>query len=56
MNRALYIIAIPALITSVCWFTFAYGWRKAVPLTLLELAVFIGGVIYVRRKYKASSQ
>jgi hypothetical protein len=51
MNRAFLVIGIPAFLTSVFWFLLAYGWRTAVPLTILELAVVIGGVIYVRRRY-----
>jgi hypothetical protein len=38
----------------VFWFLLAYGWRRAIPLTILELAVVIGGVIYVRRRYNAA--
>ena len=54
MNRAFLVIGIPAFTTSVMWFLFAYGWRMAIPLTILELAVIIGGVIYVRRRYSAA--
>ena len=33
MNRAFYIIAIPAFITSFCWLTFGWGWRFAAMVT-----------------------
>ncbi|MFZ0637733.1 MAG: hypothetical protein WA755_11855 [Candidatus Acidiferrales bacterium] len=56
MNRAFYIVGGPAFVTSVCWLTFVYGWRKAIPLTLLEVALIAGGVIFVRRRFKTSSQ
>jgi len=50
LNRAFYIIGIPAFIVSFLWMYYGYGLKVAVPVILAELIVAIGGVIYLRRK------
>lgn len=50
MNKAFYIIAIPAFIVSFCWLYFGWGLKIALATILLELAAAIAGVIYLRRK------
>lgn len=50
MNRAFYIIAVPAFIVSFLWMYYAWGLQIAVPIVGTELAGTIGGLIYLRRK------
>lgn len=50
VNRAFYIIAVPAFIVSFLWMYYGYGLKVAVPVIVGELAASIGGVIYLRRK------
>ncbi|MGH9710175.1 MAG: hypothetical protein ACRD4H_02980 [Candidatus Acidiferrales bacterium] len=50
MNRAFVIIAIPAFIVSFVWLYVGYGLVVAAPVIIVELAVAIGGVIYLRRR------
>ena len=50
MNRAFYIIGIPAVITSFLWLAFGWGWRVAAVVTGAELAVAILGVVYLLRR------
>jgi hypothetical protein len=53
MNRAFYIIAIPAFITSFCWLTFGWGWRFAAMVTGAELIVAVGAVVFLMRRQNA---
>jgi hypothetical protein len=55
MNKAFLIIGIPAFILSFVWLAIGYGLRVAVPVILLELAVAIGAVIYLRRRDSQAS-
>jgi hypothetical protein len=50
VNRAFLIIAIPAFLVSFTWMTFGWGWKISVPVTILELAAAIGGVVYLRKR------
>lgn len=50
MNRAFYIIGVPAFIVSFLWMYYGYGLKVAVPVIVAELGAVIGGVIYLRRK------
>jgi membrane protein implicated in regulation of membrane protease activity len=50
MNRAFFIIGIPAIITSFLWLAFGWGWRLAVVVTGAELVVAILAVIYLLRR------
>jgi ABC-type Co2+ transport system permease subunit len=50
MNRAFLIIGIPALVVSFYWTAFGWGFRVAIPLALVELALAAGVVIYLRRR------
>lgn len=50
MNKAFYIIAIPAFIVSFFWLYYDWGLTAAVVTIVLELAAAIGGVVYLRRK------
>ena len=56
MNRAFYIIGIPAFITSFLYLAVGWGLRVAIPMTLAELAAAIGAVIYLRRRKMAANQ
>jgi membrane protein implicated in regulation of membrane protease activity len=53
MNRAFFIIGIPAVITSFLWLAFGWGWRLAAVVTSVELAVAIIAVIYLLRRQSA---
>jgi membrane protein implicated in regulation of membrane protease activity len=50
MNRAFFIIGIPAVITSFLWLAFGWGWRLAAAVTGVELGVAILAVIYLLRR------
>jgi len=50
MNRAFYIIAVPAFLVSFCWFWFGWGLRVAATISGLEVAAAIGAVIYFTRR------
>ncbi|HEU5411631.1 MAG TPA: hypothetical protein VFU57_11465 [Candidatus Acidoferrales bacterium] len=50
MNKAFYIIAIPAFIVSFCWLYYGWGLGTATVVILVEFVAAIGGVIYLRRK------
>jgi uncharacterized membrane protein len=51
MNRAFYIIVVPAIVTTFGWVTFGWGWRLATIVTGAETVLVIGVVIFlVRRK------
>jgi hypothetical protein len=54
LNRAFYIIGIPAFIVSFLWIYYGYGLKVAVAVILAELIAAIGGVIYLRRKVAQS--
>jgi len=53
MNRAFFIIGIPAIITSFLWLAFGWGWRLAATVTGVELIVAILAVIYLVRRQSA---
>ena len=50
MNRALLIIAIPAFLVSIFWLTIGWGWRTALVVGCLELAVATAAVVYLNRR------
>ena len=56
MNIAFYIIAIPAFITSFLYLSLGWGFRVSVPVTILEMAAAIGGLIYMRRRKAAAGR
>jgi membrane protein implicated in regulation of membrane protease activity len=53
MNRAFFIIGIPAIVTSFLWLAFGWGWRLAATVTGVELVVAILAVIYLLRRQRA---
>jgi hypothetical protein len=53
MNRAYYIIGIPAFITSFLYLSIGWGFRVSIPVTAAELAAAIGGIAYMRRRKAA---
>ena len=53
MNKAFYIIAIPAFIVSFCWLYYGWGLVIATAVIILELIAAIGGMIYLRHKGSA---
>ncbi|MGH9744563.1 MAG: hypothetical protein ACRD59_00460 [Candidatus Acidiferrales bacterium] len=59
MNRAFYIIVVPAVATSFGWIWFGWGLRPAVIVTGVELVVGIAAVVWLARRQnaeKASSE
>ncbi|HXN19430.1 MAG TPA: hypothetical protein VN875_13925 [Candidatus Binatus sp.] len=52
MNRALLLIAIPAFLVSIFWLTIGWGWRTALVVGCLELAIVAGAVNYFSRRKK----
>jgi membrane protein implicated in regulation of membrane protease activity len=50
MNRAFFIIGIPAILTSFLWLAFGWGWKLAAAVTGAELVVAILGVAYLLRR------
>ena len=51
MNRAFYIIVIPAIATSFGWLAFGWGWRFATMVTAGELVVVLGVIIFLLRRH-----
>lgn len=56
MNRAFYIIAIPAFVVSFLWMYYAWGLEVAIPVVTGELVAAIGAVIHLRRKARLGGQ
>jgi membrane protein implicated in regulation of membrane protease activity len=52
MNRALLLIAIPAFLVSIFWLTLGWGWRTALVIGCIELAIAAGVVNYFSRRKK----
>ncbi|MGD0544412.1 MAG: hypothetical protein ABSB65_08365 [Candidatus Acidiferrales bacterium] len=52
MNRALLLIAIPAFLVSIFWLTLGWGWRTALVIGCLELAIAAAAVNYFSRRKK----
>jgi len=50
MNRAFYIIGVPAFLVSFCWFWFGWGLRLAATISGIELGVVIAAIIYFQRR------
>lgn len=50
MNRAFYIVAIPAFIVSFLWMYYAWGLMVAAPVIVCEFAGAISGVIYLKKR------
>jgi len=50
MNKAFYIIGVPAFIVSFCWLLFGWGLRTALIVTGTELVVAIAAIIYFSRR------
>ncbi|HKD62996.1 MAG TPA: hypothetical protein VKB40_03100 [Candidatus Acidoferrales bacterium] len=53
MNRAFYIIAVPALFTTFGWVTFGWNWRLAAVITAAEAVVMVAAVAFLARQQKA---
>ena len=53
MNRAFYIIVVPAIATTFGWVTFGWGWRLAAIVTGAEVILVIGTVILLARRQNA---
>jgi hypothetical protein len=53
MNRAFYIIVIPAIVTTFGWVTFGWGWRLAAVITGAEIVVVVATVIFLVRRQNA---
>jgi len=53
MNRAILLIAIPALLVSIFWLTIGWGWRTALAGACVELAIAIAVINYLTRRKSA---
>jgi hypothetical protein len=53
VNRAFYIIVIPAIVTSFGWLTFGWGWRLAAMVTAGEIVVVLGVIVFLVRRQNA---
>jgi hypothetical protein len=54
MNKALLIVAVPALLVSMFWLTMGWGWRTAVVGACVEIAILAGARLYWLKKERAS--
>ena len=54
MNRAFYIIAVPAVATSFGWIWFGWGWRLAAMVTAAEIVVGTAAVVWLIRRENAA--
>ena len=52
MNRAFYIIVIPAIATTFGWVTFGWGWRLATIVTAAEIVAVTGAIVFLVRRQK----
>jgi len=50
MNRAFYIIVVPAILTSFGWLTFGWGLKFAAEVTAVEIVVVLGIIIFLFRR------
>ena len=53
MNRAFYIIVVPAIVTTFGWVTFGWGWRLAAVITGAEIVLVVATVIFLGRRQNA---
>jgi uncharacterized membrane protein len=53
MNRAFYIIVVPAIVTTFGWVTFGWGWRLAAIITGAEVVLVVATVIFLVRRQNA---
>jgi hypothetical protein len=53
LNRAFYIIVVPAIVTTFGWVTFGWGWRLAAVITAAEVALVVATVIFLARRQNA---
>jgi len=53
MNRAFYIIVIPAIVTTFGWVTFGWGWRLAAVITGAEVILVVATVVFLVRRENA---
>ncbi|HEY2109332.1 MAG TPA: hypothetical protein VGH17_05480 [Candidatus Acidoferrales bacterium] len=53
MNRAFYIIVVPAIVTTFGWVTFGWGWRLAAAITGAEIVLVVAAVIFLVRRQNA---
>ena len=53
LNRAFYIIVVPAIVTTFGWVTFGWGWRLAAVITGAEIVLVVATVIFLARRQNA---
>ena len=53
LNRAFYIIVIPAIVTTFGWVTFGWGWRLAAMITGAEIVLVVATAIFLMRRQNA---
>jgi hypothetical protein len=56
MNKALWIIVVPAVIVSAFWLAIGWGLRAAGLVTALEIAVIAGFLIYAKKRQGAGTE
>ncbi len=50
MNKAFYIVGVPAFLVSFCWLWFGWGLRVAAMVSGSELAVAVAAIVYLLRR------
>ena len=53
LNRAFYIIVVPAIVTTFGWVTFGWGWRLAAVITGAEIVLVVATVVFLARRKNA---
>ena len=53
LNRAFYIIVVPAIVTTFGWVTFGWGWRLAAAISGAEIVLVVATVIFLARRQNA---
>jgi hypothetical protein len=53
VNRAFYIIVVPAIVTTFGWVTFGWGWRLAAAISGAEIVLVVATVIFLARRQNA---
>ena len=53
LNRAFYIIVVPAIVTTFGWVTFGWGWRFAAVITAAEVVLVVATVTLLVRRQNA---
>jgi hypothetical protein len=49
LNRAFYIIVVPAIVTTFGWVTFGWGWRLGAAISGAEIVLVVATVVFLAR-------